>query len=913
MPLDDIHSEWFARIDQDLLYLISAFREVLEELGEGALAQVLPWVNRSVSAGRAAKGEAIDRELQVLSIAFQLLNLVEESAAVQARRYGEVKHGILYEPGLWGNALKQMRDIGFTEQQMAEELRRVEVEVVLTAHPTEAKRPVVLKQHRALFEAMQALGSGTWTDREQQVARERIKAILERLWRTGEIYLHKPDVESELAHVLDYFRMIFPRVLPVLDARLRSCWKALGHDPDLLRDPGQLPRLRFGDWVGGDRDGHPLVTAEITHRTLMRLRESAIEELSAQLEQMIESLSLSDLFQAPPDFLLESLQTKAALIGPASKPVLQANPREPWRAYAGLMLMQLKPAPGASYQQYPTPKALAADLKLLRKALDDVGAQRLSETEVGPVERILEVFGFHTARLDIRQNSAFHDRALVQMLEAAGVDGNHYEEWNETQRRAFLDRELQVLRPLTPRGAALGQEAAATLRTYDVVARYVEQYGAEGVGAFIVSMTRDVSDLLVVYILAREAGLLRATPRGPVCLVPVVPLFETVEDLERSPEILRAFLEHPITRHSLRHLMPERPLQQVMVGYSDSNKGSGLLTSHWRLNRAQKELAAAGKAAGVEIQFFHGRGGTFSRGAGPTHRFLESLPHSSLSGSLRVTEQGETIAQKYGHPPTATYNLELLLAGVSGVTLKHQLPQEEDEVFIELTERMSGFSGEAYKQLLETEGFLTFWSQATPIDALEHSFIGSRPARRTGRRTLEDLRAIPWVFSWIQSRYYLPSWYGLGSALECLHQTDKAGFVLLQGNIQRWPFLRYVIYNAETSLASADVEIMRLYAGLVAEETVRDRVFERIVDEYKRTGAMIDRLFGAARAERRPRMIKTLQMREEGLRFLHHRQINLLRAWRKLREGGNEAEAAKMIPSLLLSINAIASGQRTTG
>jgi phosphoenolpyruvate carboxylase len=464
---------------------------------------------------------------------------------------------------------------------------------------------------------------------------------------------------------------------------------------------------------------------------------------------------------------------------------------------------------------------------------------------------------------------------------------------------------------LAPRGARLGAKAQEILETYTVIADHLAGHGPEGLGALIVSMTRDVSDLLTVYVLAREAGLLRQTEHGIACMLPVVPLFETAEDLQRSPRILADFLDHPITRASLE--LRGRAVQQVMLGYSDSNKSSGLFASHWNLHMAQYFLSDAAKERGVHLQFFHGRGGTNSRGAGPTHRFMDSLANNSLSGSLRITEQGESIAQKYGSTPTAAYNLELLLAGTAATTLRHTIPYERNARRIALGDRLSELSEAAYRELVGMDGFLAFWGEATPIDALEHSYIGSRPARRTGRRTLEDLRAIPWVFSWLQSRYYLPAWYGLGTALARLEQADAAAFDFVRESAQHWPFMRYVLYNAETSLASADLEIMRDYAGLVRDASVRERFYQIISDEYRRTETQIDRIFGAPRAQRRPRMQATLDLRDAALRTLHHRQIALLRTWRAHRAGGDETAANALLPSLLLSINAIASGERTTG
>lgn len=367
---------------------------------------------------------------------------------------------------------------------------------------------------------------------------------------------------------------------------------------------------------------------------------------------------------------------------------------------------------------------------------------------------------------------------------------------------------------------------------------------------------------------------------------------------------------------------PTASTQQVMLGYSDSNKESGILSSQWALHRAQRALAEVGREApggAVAVRFFHGRGGTVSRGAGPTHRFLDALPAGTLGGSLRLTEQGETIAQKYLNRTTAAFNLEALLASTAGATLR---PGVADAgalaTRLEPTvERLVAASRRAYEGLLNADGFLAFYNQATPIDALEHSSIGSRPARRTGQRTLGDLRAIPWVFSWNQARFYLPGWYGVGSALAELRAGAPGEFAALRealdGGERGWPFLRYVLMNVELNLASADETIMRQYAGMVADAALRERFLGMLVGEFRRTVEGLDALFGQPAAERRPRAAKTLALRAAALRVLHHQQIALLRRWRALQAAGEADAAHRMLPELMLSINAIASGLRTTG
>jgi len=917
MQVQELVQSTFEKIERDYQGLLGAFRDVLIGLGEPrAAASLNGGVPAPSGAHAVAQQEHRSRsqEIHALSIGFQLLNLVEENAAAQARRQRESSIGADREPGLWAQNLRQLREAGYAEDQIAAALKATQVEPVLTAHPTEAKRPTVLLIHRQLYLLLVQLENQMWTPAEREDIQNEIRAALERLWRTGEIFLTKPEVSSEFENVLHYLRDVFPSVIGKLDQRLRRAWKQAGFTPAALDDPTVLPRLTFGNWVGGDRDGHPLVTPEVTRATLERLRTEAVNLVAQLLRDLAGRLSLADFHQPPPTTLVAGLERLKHELGDVGQQALERNPHEPWRQFLNLCLAKLLPAAGKPENcQYRHRDELASDLALLRRSLVEVGAVRLVETMVHPVERQVLLGGFQLAELDVRQNSAFHDRALSQLLVAAGIAKTDFDQWDESSRLAFLNDELRSPRPFAPRRAALGAEANSVLECYRVLADHFEKYRGEGLGSLIVSMTRNVSDLLVVYLLAREVGLVRNEAGGLVCPLPVVPLFETLEDLRRAPEILRGFIQHPVTRRSLALQGRAKPLVQVMVGYSDSNKDGGILAAQWRIHQAQEALADEAENLGIELRFFHGRGGTTSRGAGPTHRFLEALPHGSLKGSLRLTEQGETIAQKYANSITATYNLELLLAGTAATLLKHNKHEADDPELTRVLDRLSEESSAAYRDLIHTPDFLTYWSDATPIDALERSFIGSRPARRTGRRSFEDLRAIPWVFSWNQSRHYLPGWYGMGSGLAKLAKEDPEGFELLAGRGTRWSFLRYVLYNVETSLASADLDLMAQYAELVEAPGIRNDFYGRIAAEWRLSGEMIDRLFRAPRDARRPRMLQTIQLRDDGLRKLHRHQIELLRQWRALTRANDHATADSILPALLLTVNAIASGLRTTG
>jgi len=909
----------FDKIDRDLKFLIECLGEVLTELGLGDFARHLPWTGQVVSAEQI---EELPPQLGlVYSIAFQLLNMVEENTAAAMRDLREASEGLTAERGLWGSQLAALKAAGLTPEEIAAGFGSVRVEPVLTAHPTEAKRLSVLDQHRALFALIDSRESGHQSPSHLAQLREQTKSALERLWRTGEILLEKPTLADERRNILHYLRDVFPTVLPELDARLRYAWADAGFPPGLLE--GKLPQLRFGNWVGGDRDGHPGVTAEVTAGTLERLRANALVVMHRQLTRLAEKVCLSSWMQAPPEALMARRAQIATDLGEIGRAILTLNSAEPWRQFVELLVARLpiEIAPHAVAQiregdgRYQHAAELAADLRTLHDSLTAVGAARLAESDVQPVIRALEVFGFHLAILDVRQNSAFHVKALAQLMGAAGIDGSQWEDWNEIERLRFLEKELKSPRPFLHTNVSAGPEADAVLGCYRVLAAHIARCGADGLGSLIVSMTRRLSDLLVVYVLAREAGLTRMLPEGLVCMLPVVPLFETLDDLEAGPGILQSFLEQPMTRRSLDFLSwnwgrEKLPLvQQVMVGYSDSNKDSGIFASQWGLQKAQSRLAQLGRDTGVRIRFFHGRGGTVSRGAGPTHRFLEALPAGSLCGDIRLTEQGETIAQKFGNKPTATFNLELLVAGVTATTLRHDRAEPSLPPLAPVLEKLLKHSQAGYRKLLDTEDFITFYRQATPIDALEHSRIGSRPSRRTGKPSLADLRAIPWVFSWSQARFYVPGWFGAGSGLAAL---DDSEIAQIRDHIRTWPFLHYVLTNIESSMASTDLELMRAYADLVEDPALRTKFMGIIEGEWNLTHQMLEKIRGRPMAERRPRMLKTLELRAEALRILHLQEISLLRRWRKLRTT-DEPAAEKMLPDLLLSINAIASGLRTTG
>lgn len=914
------------KIEASLNFLMRSFRTVLDDVGASEVAEHLPWRDRWDSASSCSAtefpAEIAEACVQAYSIAFQLLNKSEENAVAQNRRDLERDGKLSDDPGSWDQMLARALAVGMTGGELSELLAKLRVEPVFTAHPTEAKRQTVLEHHRQLYRLLVELENSMWTGTERGELEDEVKACLERLWRTGEIYLEKPSLADERAGVLYYLRHVLPDVLPWFTRRLCSAWNRAGLPRHFLDHPDRLPRVEFGDWVGGDRDGHPGVTAEVTTGTLQLFRQSALELIDERLSRLATRFSLSQFRQETPPRLTQTIEALAAGLGDEGRSAIARNPSEPWRQHINLLRASLpfedRPVSG----RFPSADALLTELRGLREMTISLGALRLARTDIDPIITLVRSFGFHLAVLDIRQNSAFHDRALAQLLQIAGVeDASDYPAWGAERRLKVLEEELASRRPFAAPTDIEGYEATAVLNVYQRLADHRRQHGDAGLGALIVSMTRSLEDLLAVYVLARDGGLLLESEDGRWSPLEVVPLFETIDDLERAPGILDAYLSHPIVRNSLLKRQEARkmsePVQQVMIGYSDSCKDGGIVCSFWSLYQGQRRLAEVGRKHGVRIRFFHGRGGTIGRGAGPTHRFVKALPTLTAAGDLRLTEQGESIAQNYANRVTASHHLELLAACTLYATAADKAGRKDPAELLALMDALAHESRVAYRALLDSEGFVSFFEQATPLDVIEASRIGSRPARRTGKRSLGDLRAIPWVFSWNQSRFGLPGWYGLGSALMGLRERDPEQFERLlvakgEGD-QRWDPFHYLISNAATAIQMSSVEVMERYAGLLKEKDIRERIMSRILHEHGLTSEALSIIYGAPLALSRERIHREFQRRHDALSPLHDHQISLLVRWRAHNLAGEDQAAAKLLPELLLTVNAIASGLGATG
>lgn len=893
----------FQKISTDRIFIIDCYTEMLTRIKEPEIIALL----NNTSDEFTLKENHISSEkiFQSFSIYFQLMTLVEENAATQYRRRMANQEDFTSIRGSWAETFKIWKDKEVSEDEMLKAISKTTVIPVLTAHPTEAKRVTVIEIHRELYLLLVKKENTSLSKLEQTEIKEKIINLLERWWRTGEIYLEKPDIKDERANVIHYLNKVFPTVLKKSDQQLKSSWIELGLNPAKIKNPDFFPKINFGSWVGGDRDGHPFVTPAVTQETLLLQRKTALALIKEELAKLVVKLSVSAITNPVPFLLSEAIEKKSKALGELGQKAIERNPYEPWRQYASLLLVQLENTLSENFADsnsyYKSSLILEEDLKLLREILTENGLQGLAEDLLFPVERSVKCFGFHLATLDIRQNSDFHDKAISQILKANG-EQNDFENWNENQRVKFLNESLANNSLLTDVTVSYGTEADNVLDCYRVVRQHLNQFGSAGIGSFIVSMTRNLSDLLVVYLLMRETQLLNTNIR-------VVPLLETIQDLNNGPEILSKFLQHPVTAARTERLGYK---QEVMLGYSDSNKDGGTIASKWNVYKAEKELTAVGKENETEIYFFHGTGGTISRGGGKYHRFLESMPENTVSGTIKITVQGESVAQLFGNPLTATYNLNALSSGVAKHIVK-KTDEAHEKVFpFETMEFLAQKSFEHYKNLIETPGFINFYSKATCIDVLEKSKIGSRPARRTGTRTLNDLRAIPWVFSWNLSRIAITGWYGLGEALITLKTEKPQEYNDLKNSMEEWSFLKFLIIQIETNLILSNVEIMKRYVTLDENIEERNLVFDKILKDHQNGFEMIEGLFDEPKTVRRNGQYDNLKWRDDKLKILHQLHLNYLKQWRAISDE-NSPEKNKILTKLLGLINSLSSGLKSTG
>jgi phosphoenolpyruvate carboxylase len=872
-------------------------------------------VLRGERAPSTLSPELLARTLQVQGIWFQLLSIAEQNAAMRRRRQIEAERGYEQLRGTLANVISSAAASGVPAAKVKELLEIIRIRPVVTAHPTEAKRVTVLEKHRRIYRRLVDLESPRWTPRERQALVDGLRNEIELLWMTGELRLSKPTVPQEVFWGLHFFNETLFEAVPDLIEKFERVLAQYYPNEQWVVPPF----FQFGSWVGGDRDGNPFVTNDVTRSTLLENRLTVLRRYRRRLDDLIRTLSITERAVPPSDRFKQALEKELAATGDAEG-IATRNPGEVFRQWLTCSLRRLdtmivatergdtRPDPAG----YASADALVADLKLIETELSDASRPEIGAAIVRPVRREVEAFRFSTVRLDVRENTTRLNAALADLWRAtAGSGGGDPPDSGSAAWREWLAGELA--RPLTgdAKFPSLPAESAETAGMFELVRRLRDEVDREAFGAFVLSMTRSVSDVLGAYLLAKLAGLFADKPGTESCTLPIVPLFETIEDLQRAPAIMKELIGVPLVRRSVR---AQGAVQEVMIGYSDSNKDGGFLTSNWELYKAQIRLTRLGQEIGVPIAFFHGRGGSVSRGGAPTGRAIAAQPAGSIRGRMRITEQGEVVSFKYANRGTAQYQIELLAASV----VEHTLKSEQEAAlaptaeFDEAMEALSGAAQASYRQLIDHPGLLIYFQSASPLEEISLLNMGSRPARRFGARSLGDLRAIPWVFAWSQNRHFVPGWYGVGSGiLTFLQVRGSRGANLLQRMYSDSRLFRLIVDEVEKTLSYVDLGLAREYADLVADAAAREAVFGMIEDEYHRTMEAVLRISGGRELnERFPRFRRRLARRMETLNQVSRQQVELLR---RFRESGGDRSQEEQLSALLLSINCIAAGFGTTG
>ena len=885
-----------------------AFRRDADQEADKALKKLL----------KGLSGEHAVSVIRGFTYFSHLANLAEDRHHIRRRaiheRVGDTQEGSIEV------ALQRLRWAGITPKIISQTLAHSFVSPVLTAHPTEVQRQSILSAERDIAEllterdeikaraAVVNAAKDALTPKELAANEQRMRARVMQLWQTRLLRFSKLTVADEIENSLSYYESTFLREIPKIYAALEE---ALGTHP-------VAPFLRMGQWIGGDRDGNPNVNAQTLQHALKRQADVALRHYLTEVHFLGSELSLSAMLVEFP---------------PAMKALAEKSPDtnahridEPYRrALTGMyarLAATLKSLTGGDAARhavepqnpYADSDSFLADLKVIQASLNSHHAKALAAQRLDPLIRAVEVFGFHLATVDLRQSSDQHEKVVDELLATARIEKD-YASLDEASKRTVLVKLLNDARPLRIPGANYSDHAQSELSIFEEARLARTTYGTEAIRHYIISHTETVSDLLEVLLLQKEVGLMRGTldDNARVDLI-VVPLFETIEDLRNSAGIMREFYALPGIANLIQRSGAE---QDIMLGYSDSNKDGGIFTSNWELYRAEvalvEDFERLANSHNIQLRMFHGRGGTVGRGGGPSYQAILAQPPGTVRGQIRLTEQGEVIGSKYANPEIGRRNLETLVAATLEATLL-QPTKTAPRHFLDTAAQLSQDSMDAYRHLVyETAGFNDYFFGATPIREIAELNIGSRPASRKANQKIEDLRAIPWGFSWGQCRLTLPGWYGFGSAVEKFldRPTDKeqkAALALLQKMVKQWPFFKTLLSNMDMVLAKSDLALASRYSELVSDAKLRKRIFKAIEAEWHKTAEAMSLLTGEKhRLANNPALARSIRHRFPYIDPLHHLQVELIRRYR---DGKADERVQRGIH---ISINGIAAGLRNTG
>jgi phosphoenolpyruvate carboxylase len=830
---------------------------------------------------------------------FALLANVAEDIHRERRRAVHLEAGEPAQDSSLAATYRKLDSAGLDSATVAGALAGALVSPVITAHPTETRRRTVFDTQHRITELMRQRLRDPGCDIDRELRRHILT-----LWQTALIRLSRLKIQDEIETGLRYYPAAFLEVIPDVNAEVRAALSARWPDASVL----EQPILRPGSWIGGDRDGNPNVTADVVRLATASASYTALEHYFAEITALQEELSMSARLVTVSDQL-------SALADQCHEP---ARADEPYRralrviharltaTAAEILDSQPEHELDLGLARYQTAAELQADLDVVDGSLRGNGSAVLAEDRLARLREAVRVFGFHLCGLDMRQNSDVHEEVVAELLAWAGVHPD-YRSLAEPDRVELLAAELSTRRPLIHHGADLSELARKELDICAAAARAVDVFGAAAVPNYIISMCQSVSDMLEAAILLKEVGLLDTTGSEPYCPVGIVPLFETIDDLQRGSSILEAVLDLPLYRAVVS---ARSDSQEVMLGYSDSNKDGGYLAANWALYRAELDLVASARKTGIRLRLFHGRGGTVGRGGGPSYDAILAQPPGAVAGSLRITEQGEVIAAKYAEPRIAHRNLETLLAATLEATLLDvEGLDEAAEPAYEVLDDLAARAQRAYSELVhETPGFVEYFKASTPVSEIGALNIGSRPTSRKPTTSISDLRAIPWVLAWSQSRVMLPGWYGTGTAFESWIAEGDGRLEVLRDLYRRWPFFATVLSNMAQVLAKSDLGLAARYSELVEDEVLRHRVFDKIVTEHERTIRMHKLITGHDDLlADNPALARSVFNRFPYLEPLNHLQVELLRRYR----AGDTDDLVQR--GILLTMSGLATALRNSG
>ncbi|CAM4391200.1 phosphoenolpyruvate carboxylase [Saccharibacillus endophyticus] len=894
---------------QELLDKVEKIRELSKSLRAIYLPDLHEEFKREIYS---LDPEIRHQVIRAFAIYFQLVNIAEQNHRIRRKRDYERSAGEAAQPGSIETSVQQLKEQNFSYEDVQNFLQNLSLELVMTAHPTEAVRRVILDIHKRIAADVMQLDDPSLTFREREQLREKLLNEVITLWQTDELRDRKPTVLDEVRNGMYYFHETLFHVLPDVYGELERCLDKYypGHD-------WHVPNyLRFGSWIGGDRDGNPSVTASVTWQTLQMQRKLAIREYHAILVELIRVLSFSSSIVNVTDELLESIEHDRENVAVDPKSYWH-NDNEPYRVKLTYMMRKLdnvlddekKGCP----DRYAQPSELIEDLQIIDRSLRYHHADYVADSSIKKLVRQVELFGFHTATLDIRQHSQEHEKAMTEILNSMNIVSD-YAQLSEDEKVELLVRLLEDPRPLTTPYQTYSDGTEECLQVYRTVFEAQNEFGKNCISSYLISMAEASSDILEVMVFAKEVGLFRKHPDGTVVsTLQAVPLFETIGDLQAASGIMKRLFDIPIYREAVTAMNDQ---QEIMLGYSDSSKDGGTVAANWELRVALNEITAMASSYDVKLKFFHGRGGSLGRGGMPLNRSILAQPPHTVGAGIKITEQGEVLSSRYSLKGIAYRSLEQATSALltSAVAATDTSYMEEEIQWEDIARGISEASLEKYQDLIFRDpDFLSFFKGATPLSEIGELNIGSRPSKRKNSDRFEDLRAIPWVFAWTQGRYLVPAWYAAGTGIQSFYQGKPENLETLKKMYASFPFFTSLVDSLQMAVAKADLVIAKEYASMYGDDESRTRIFGLIEEEFRLTKQLILDITGQQEIlDNVPVIQESIRLRNPYVDPLSYLQVQLLTELRELRDTA-EPEDQELIREVLLTINGIAAGLRNTG